>query len=91
LTFWFVERFKYFHAEIDKIEGEVLDLKEFGRPPVKVGDVREVRIEAVGSEGDGIAKIDGFVVFVPGAKMNDSVKIRITKVLKKYGFAEIVE
>ncbi|MEM0302317.1 MAG: TRAM domain-containing protein [Archaeoglobaceae archaeon] len=71
----------------------MLDLKEFGfgKPPVKVGDVREVKIEAVGSEGDGIAKIEGFVVFVPGAKMNDNVKIRITKVLKKYGFAEIVE
>lgn len=63
----------------------------FGKPPVKVGDIREVKIEAVGSEGDGIAKIDGFVVFVPGTKINDSVKIRITKVLKKYGFAEIVE
>lgn len=63
----------------------------FGKPPVKVGDVREVKIEAVGSEGDGIAKIEGFVVFVPGAKLNDNVKIRITKVLKKYGFAEIVD
>jgi len=69
----------------------VLDLKEFGKPPVKVGDVREVKIEAVGSEGDGIAKIEGFVIFVPGTKMNDNVKIRITKVLKKYGFAEVVE
>jgi len=66
-------------------------LKEFGKPPVKVGDVREVKIEAVGSEGDGIAKIEGFVIFVPGTKMNDNVKIRITKVLKKYGFAEVVE
>ena len=69
----------------------MLDLKEFGKPPVKVGDVREVKIEAVGSEGDGIAKIEGFVIFVPGTKMNDNVKIRITKVLKKYGFAEVVE
>lgn len=63
----------------------------FGKPPVKVGDVRDVKIEAVGSEGDGIAKINGFVVFVPGAKLNDTVKVRITKVLKKYGFAEKVD
>lgn len=88
-----MEKFKYCYVEVNKIKSEVFDLKEFGfgKPPVKVGDVREVKIEAVGSEGDGIAKIEGFVVFVPGAKMNDSVKIRITKVLKKYGFAEIVE
>ncbi|WP_202318485.1 TRAM domain-containing protein [Archaeoglobus neptunius] len=66
--------------------------REFGRaPPVEVGDIREVRIEAVGSEGDGIAKVDGFVVFVPGVKVDDVVTIRITKVLRKYGFAELIE
>nr|WP_231487564.1 MULTISPECIES: TRAM domain-containing protein [Archaeoglobus] len=74
----------------------MLKLSEFGRefgraPPVEVGDIREVRIEAVGSEGDGIAKVDGFVVFVPGVKVDDVVTIRITKVLRKYGFAEVVE
>lgn len=69
-------------------------MSEFGRsraPPVEVGDIREVKIEAVGSEGDGIAKIDGFVVFVPGVNVNDVVTIRITKVLRKYGFGEVVE
>lgn len=71
----------------------MLKLREFrfGKPPVKVGDVRDVKIEALGSEGDGIAKIEGFVVFVPGAKLNETVKVRITKVLKKYGFAEILD
>ena len=61
------------------------------RPPVNVGDIREVRIEAMGSGGDGIAKIKGYVVFVPGTNLNDVVKIKITKVLKKYAFAEVVE
>ncbi len=61
------------------------------KPPVNVGDIREVRIEAIGSGGDGIAKIKGYVVFVPGTNLNDVVKIRITKVLKKFGFAEVVE
>jgi len=61
------------------------------KPPVSVGEVREVRIEAMGSGGDGIAKIDGYVVFVPGTDLNDVVKIRIKKVLKKYAFAEVVE
>lgn len=63
----------------------------FGKPPVEVGDIREVRIEALGSEGDGIAKVDGFVIFVPGVKVDDVVTVRITKVLRKYGFAEVVE
>lgn len=58
--------------------------------PVKVGDEMDVKIEAVGEKGDGIAKKDGFVLFVPNTKVNDEVKIRITRVLRKVGFAEVV-
>jgi predicted RNA-binding protein with TRAM domain len=67
----------------------VLNLER--QPPVKVGEIRSVKIEAMGSGGDGIAKIKGFVVFVPGTNLNDEVKIKITKVLRKYAFAEVVE
>ena len=66
----------------------------FDRPrffaPVKVGEEVEVKIEAVGEKGDGIAKIKGFVIFVPNAKEGETVKVRITKVLRKVGFGEIV-
>ena len=58
--------------------------------PVKVGDELNVKIEAVGEKGDGIAKKDGFVLFVPGAKQGDDVRIRITRVLPKVGFAEVI-
>ncbi len=58
--------------------------------PVKVGDEIEVKIEAVGEKGDGIAKKDGFVLFIPNAKEGDVVKIKVTKVLRRVGFAEIV-
>ena len=47
-------------------------------------------IDAVGEKGDGIAKKDGFVLFVPGVKQGDRVRIRVTKVLRKVGFAEVV-
>ncbi len=57
--------------------------------PVKVGDELEVKIEAVGEKGDGIAKKDGFVLFVPGTKQGDNVRIRVTRVLQKVGFAEV--
>lgn len=63
----------------------------FSKPPVNVGDVREVKIVAMGSGGDGIAKVNGFVIFVPGTKVDDVVKVRVTKVLKKFAFAEVVE
>ena len=58
--------------------------------PVKVGDEFTVTIEAVGEKGDGIAKKDGFVLFVPNTKQGDTVKIRVTRVLRKVGFAEVV-
>ena len=59
-------------------------------PPVKVGDEMDVTIEAVGEKGDGIAKKNGFVLFVPGVKEGQQVKIRVTKVLRKVGFAEVI-
>ena len=58
--------------------------------PVKVGDELEVKIDAVGEKGDGIAKINGFVLFVPNTKQGESVKIKITRVLRKVGFAEVI-
>ena len=60
------------------------------QPPVEVGEEIDVKIEAVGEKGDGIAKKDGFVLFVPGVKEGDEVKVRVTKVLRKVGFAEVV-
>ena len=57
--------------------------------PVKVGEELDVKIEAVGEKGDGIAKKNGFVLFVPGVKEGDEVRIRVTKVLRKVGFAEV--
>ena len=61
-----------------------------GLAPVKVGDEIDVKIEAVGEKGDGIAKISGFVLIVPNTKEGDEVRIRVTKVLRRLGFAEVV-
>ena len=33
--------------------------------PLNVGDTYDVTVEDVGREGDGIARVEGFVVFVP--------------------------
>jgi predicted RNA-binding protein with TRAM domain len=50
----------------------------------------DVKIEAVGQKGDGIAKEKGFVLFIPGVKQGDEVRVRVTKVLRNVGFAEVV-
>ena len=54
--------------------------------PVKVGEIHEVEIKSVGEKGDGIARVNGFVLFVPSVKKGDYVKIKVTKVLPKVGF-----
>jgi predicted RNA-binding protein with TRAM domain len=59
-------------------------------PPVSVDEELDVKIEAVGEKGDGVAKKNGFVLFVPGVKEGDYVRVKVTRVLKKVGFAEVV-
>lgn len=44
-----------------------------------------------GYEGEGIAKIDGFTVFIPGTIKGEKVKILIVKVLSSHAFGKILE
>ena len=50
-----------------------------------------VTIEKLSNLGYGIAKQDGFVIFVEGACPEDKVKIRITKKNKNFANAKIIE
>lgn len=59
-----------------------------GPTPVNVGDELDVKIEAVGGKGDGIAKHKGFVIFVANTKVGEFIRIKVTKVLPKMGFGE---
>ena len=59
--------------------------------PVQEGDEVHVTIEAVGAKGDGIAKVKGFVLFVAGTKAGEQVTVKITKVLKNVGFAQVMK
>ena len=44
-----------------------------------------------GYEGEGIAKIDGFTIFIPGAIKGEKIKILIVKVLSSHAFGKILE
>jgi predicted RNA-binding protein with TRAM domain len=60
-------------------------------PPVSSGEVREVTIETLGDQGDGIAKIErGYVLIVPGARPDEEVTVEITQVRDNVGFAEVL-
>ncbi|NHN60436.1 MULTISPECIES: RlmE family RNA methyltransferase [Halorussus] len=58
--------------------------------PVDVGDVVEVEVVDEGSEGDGVAKVENFTLFVPGAETGETVEVEVTEVKPRFGFAERV-
>lgn len=67
---------------------------EFGfRPPqspVEEGKIYECEIEDLGREGDGLARINNFVVFVPNTTVGQKVKIKIVRVMRRVAFGEVV-
>jgi 23S rRNA (uridine2552-2'-O)-methyltransferase len=59
--------------------------------PVAAGDEFDAVVEDVGHEGDGVVKVDGYALFVPGTETGDAVRLRVTDVKPNFGFAEVVE
>lgn len=56
-----------------------------------INDELEVSVERLSNLGTGIARIDGFVIFIENACPEDELKIKITKVTKNYANAKIIE
>ena len=48
-------------------------------------------IISVGYEGEGIAKIDGYPIFIEGAILGERVKVLIVKVKKNYAYGKLLE
>ena len=59
--------------------------------PVEKNKEYIVEIIDNGFEGEGIAKIDNFTIFIPGAIKGEKVKILIVKVLSSHAFGKILE
>ena len=55
------------------------------------GDIVEVRIEDMSSEGQGIGRADGLVIFVPHTVVGDVAKVSLTKVKKRFAFSHLEE
>ena len=51
----------------------------------------EVEITSYGSEGQGVARVDGFVIFVPMSIIGEIVKVHIIKATKSFAVGKIVE
>lgn len=81
--------------EAEETEEEAEEEEDEEKPdfdkPVSEGDVVELEVEDLGSKGDGIARVEGFVVFVPGGEVGKKYNVEITSVGRKFAFGEIEE
>lgn len=61
------------------------------KKPVEVGKEYDVTISDTSKRGEGIAKIEGFVIFVPGTRQGQSARIKVTQVSNRFATGEVVE
>ena len=63
----------------------------FGPKPVETGKEYDVQITEISRQGDGIARVQGFVIFVKGGKVSQNSKIKVTNVGARFATAELVQ
>jgi predicted RNA-binding protein with TRAM domain len=62
----------------------------FGPKPVEIEKEYNVDITEISQLGDGVARVQGFVVFVKNGNIGQNVKVKITYVGKRFAVAEVV-
>jgi predicted RNA-binding protein with TRAM domain len=63
----------------------------FGPKPVETGKEYDVQITETSRKGDGIARVQGFVIFVKDGKVGQNTKVKVTNVGARFATAEIVQ
>jgi predicted RNA-binding protein with TRAM domain len=58
--------------------------------PVEVGKEYEVDVTEISRQGDGIARVQGFVVFVKNGKVKQNVKVKVEQVGNRFATASLV-
>jgi predicted RNA-binding protein with TRAM domain len=78
-------------AEGDSQSGQRPSGSFFKEKPVKVGEEIDVTVSEVSRRGDGVARVQGFVIFIPTAKQGMQAKIRIKEIRPNFATAELIE
>ena len=53
-------------------------------------DIAVVTIEDMGTNGEGIGKVDGYTLFIKDALIGDVVEAKVIKAKKNYGYARLM-
>ncbi len=59
--------------------------------PVQKNEYIDVVFEDLTHEGNGVAKVDGYPLFVPNGLPGEKAKIKVIKLNKGYGFGRLIE
>jgi len=62
-----------------------------GPKPVEEGKEYDVEVTEISRRGDGVAKIQGYIIFVKGAKIGDKVKIKVETVGPRFATATALQ
>lgn len=66
-------------------------MKEKVLPPVRKNEVIELKIHAIGTQGQGIGKHESYTIFVPGALPGETVRALIIKSTPGYAVGKLTE
>jgi len=61
----------------------------FMKKPVEVGKEYDLQVTEISKKGEGVARVQGFVVFVAGAKKGETCKVKITRVANRFAVGEV--
>jgi 23S rRNA (uracil1939-C5)-methyltransferase len=59
--------------------------------PVKKNEYYDVTFEDLTHDGNGVAKVDGYPLFVPNGLPGEKAKVKVVKVNKGYGYGRLIE
>lgn len=62
--------------------------RSFAPKPVEVGKVYDLEVTDTSKRGEGVAKVEGLVVFIPGTKVGQKLKVKITRVSERFAIGE---
>ncbi|KYC89826.1 23S rRNA (uracil(1939)-C(5))-methyltransferase RlmD [Bacillus amyloliquefaciens] len=61
------------------------------KPPIEKNEYYDVTFEDLTHEGAGVAKVQGFPIFVPNALPEEKAQIKVTRVKKGFAFGRLIE
>ncbi|SEG75529.1 23S rRNA (uracil(1939)-C(5))-methyltransferase RlmD [Paenibacillus sp. UNC499MF] len=59
--------------------------------PVEKNGEYTAEIIGIGHDGEGVGRVEGFTLFVPGALPGERVRLKVLKLKKQYGYAKLLE